>query len=238
MKRAILAALPIVFLVTTGAVTMCSNPEIEAAAQTKAAVIVPSPEIPQTIVICTETAPEKYPVKMAAPLPQETEPAEHEYTAVFDTASEEDKANTIKVAYLEAAFEGLAGQQAVIEVIANRAICTEFPDELTAILSAKGQFSTWRASKTLQEGKPYKPYGDPCVSFDTEREAYRTVSESGCTVIADALKEAQDAGTVKSSIVPTDYVYFCTVHAYRSIGKKYMHNIIQIGGHVFGTLKK
>lgn len=207
--------------------TMCEETVIQTM-PAQAAETLPPPEIS----IETETAPEM----VAAP--ETVEPIEHEYYQIFAAASDEDKENVSKICYLEADMEGWSGEIAVIEVIANRAISEYFTGTFTEVVSAKGQFTTWKSVKRLIEGQPYKPYGDPCVDLSEHRSAYEYVKRYGNTVIADALYKAQNNGTVKQGIYPTDYVYFCTKGAYKSVGHKYMHNCITIGNHVFGTVKK
>lgn len=48
-----------------------------------------------------------------------------------------------RIVWAEARGECEEGQEAVVEVIFNRMVSNEFPDNLTLVLSQNGQFSTW-----------------------------------------------------------------------------------------------
>lgn len=57
----------------------------------------------------------------------------------------EDEINLLgRIVMLESGGEGNKGQQAVVEVIFNRMIEDDFKGSLYEVLSAKGQFSTWK----------------------------------------------------------------------------------------------
>lgn len=56
-----------------------------------------------------------------------------------------------KIVWLESQGETDKGQQAVVEVVANRMVDMDFSDTLLEVLSDKGEFSTW---KNVDNAKP------------------------------------------------------------------------------------
>jgi len=139
--------------------------------------------------------------------------------------SEEDFDNFCRIVYGEANDQSLEGQKAVVEVTANRVLSKHFKDSIIGVLSQRGQYSTWKS-------RSHYPITQEQIDAIEE---VRLATES---VLEPYIAKGKANGSVAQEVLPTDYVYFCTPKAYRSIGKKYMANIIQIGGHVFGTFKQ
>ena len=66
------------------------------------------------------------------------------YTDIIDGLSEDEKALLKRITWAEANNQSIDGQRAVIEVIFNRILSEEWPDDLTGVLSQRGQFATWK----------------------------------------------------------------------------------------------
>ena len=107
----------------------------------------------------------------------------------------------------------------------NRVVYEAWPNTVHDVLFQKGQFTTARKIAKVNEGQPYKPYGDTCVSLQPYRDAIAFVEENGYTVLAGY---AAEYGVDISN--GRDYVYFAT---YKANGR----NFIRIKGHYFGTGK-
>ena len=94
--------------------------------------------------------------------------------------SEEDIDLMGRLVFLEARGESIEGQRAVVEVVLNRCLSSDFPDNVNDVIYQKKQFSTAKMlSKT--------------TSNEENIEAVRYVLENGNT-----------------SLETTEYVYFST----------------------------
>jgi spore germination cell wall hydrolase CwlJ-like protein len=58
--------------------------------------------------------------------------------------TEDEKELLAQIVYLEARGEPYDGQVAVVEVTINRVLDDRFPDDVEGVLSAPGQFATWK----------------------------------------------------------------------------------------------
>ena len=67
--------------------------------------------------------------------------------------TEEEKWFIAKVVWVESRGESREGQQAVAEVVLNRLVSDKFPDTLTGVVYARGQF---RSAKFLDKARPYQ----------------------------------------------------------------------------------
>ena len=84
------------------------------------------------------------------------------------TLTEEEIDTLAKIVYLEAGNQNDVGQQLVVVVIFNRMKDGRFGDGLTGVLSAKGQFSTW---KNRNSAKPTeKEYENILAVLHSETE--------------------------------------------------------------------
>ena len=68
----------------------------------------------------------------------------NQYTVIINSLSQEEKDLIWRITYLEAGNQCIEGQRAVIEVILNRMIGIRWPNTVESVLSAPGQFSTWK----------------------------------------------------------------------------------------------
>ncbi len=70
------------------------------------------------------------------------ESSQHEYSniSISDTEMEELR----RIVAAEAQTQNMKGRKAVVEVIFNRVLSSEWPDTVHGVLSQKGQFATWR----------------------------------------------------------------------------------------------
>ena len=66
------------------------------------------------------------------------------YATIINSLTQEEKELICRITYLEAGNQCIEGQRAVIEVILNRMIGMKWPNTVESVLSAPGQFSTWR----------------------------------------------------------------------------------------------
>ena len=175
----------------------------------------PQIQVPSVIVITTEEEKNG----------EEEVVIEHKYTQAFNAMTTEEREEFAKILYLEAASQPEEGLIAVVEVVMNRVVSDDWPNTVHEVLFQKGQFSTVRKIAKVNEGQPYKPYGDTCVSLQPYRDAIAFVEENGYTVLAGY---AAEYGVDISN--GRDYVYFAT---YKANGR----NFIKIKGHYFGTGK-
>lgn len=67
------------------------------------------------------------------------------YAETIHNLTEEEKELICRITYREAGNQPIKGQRAVIEVILNRLRSDNWPDDVVSVLSAPGQFSTWKA---------------------------------------------------------------------------------------------
>lgn len=148
---------------------------------------------------------------------------------LFSQMTEAEYHELCKVVELEAGTEDLTGRQAVVEVIANRAINDNyFADTLHGVVKQRGQFSTYKPN-----GKKWKN----AIITQGTIDAIESVRLQSASVMEKYIIEGKQNGTVKDWVTADDYVFFCTPGAYAKKGYRYMHNCIRIGGHVFGTMK-
>lgn len=75
------------------------------------------------------------------------------YADAIDTLTQEEKELICKITYREAGNQPIAGQRAVMEVILNRLQSEAWPNDILSILSAPGQFSTWKARNKITNEK-------------------------------------------------------------------------------------
>lgn len=68
----------------------------------------------------------------------------NQYTAIINSLTPEERDLICRITYLEAGNQCIEGQRAVIEVILNRIIGPKWPNTVEGVLSAPGQFSTWK----------------------------------------------------------------------------------------------
>ena len=154
---------------------------------------------------------------------EEDEEIRSYYSDVFDSMSESEYDELIKLVYLEAAIEPYEGQIAVVEEILTRVRSPRWPNTVHEVIWQKGQFSqTAKNISRITEGGPYKPYGDTHVDLSQIKNAVEHVRVNGYTVLP---KYASQYGYTITAF--RDYVYFAT---YKANGK----NFIKIGGHYFG----
>lgn len=71
------------------------------------------------------------------------------YVGVIDNLTEEEKDILLKITFAEAGNQSMEGQRAVIEVILNRILSEDFPNNLVDVLSQDGQFATWKYHKNV-----------------------------------------------------------------------------------------
>ena len=113
-----------------------------------------------------------------ADAPEATETAPAVYGGI--TISDEEKNLLAAILWAEANNQPDSGKQACVEVVFNRMLSDEWPDDLVGVLSQRGQFATWK-------------YRNRVKATQSEFDAIEAV-----------LKETE---TVLPS---TDYVYFDT----------------------------
>lgn len=78
------------------------------------------------------------------------------YRKIIENFTEDDKKLIYNITFAEAGNQDIAGQRAVIEVILNRILSDKFPNTLTGVLSASGQFSTWRVRNRVNSNTEQK----------------------------------------------------------------------------------
>ena len=66
------------------------------------------------------------------------------YSEIINNLTEEEKELICRITFREAGNQCEEGKRAVIEVILNRVKDKNFPNSVEGVLSASGQFSTWR----------------------------------------------------------------------------------------------
>ena len=75
------------------------------------------------------------------------------YADIIDSLTIEEKELICKITYREAGNQPIEGQRAVMEVILNRLISPNWPSDIKSVLSAPGQFSTWKARNKITKEK-------------------------------------------------------------------------------------
>lgn len=103
----------------------------------------------------------------------------YEHIAMEMTSEEMRLLETILA--LEAQDEPYEGQKAVVEVIFNRVLSPDFPDNVYDVLSQKGQFATWKWRN--------KPYNTP--------------NKTQTDVIAEVIANGN-----QNTVLPEGYVFF------------------------------
>lgn len=73
------------------------------------------------------------------------------YTDLIDSLTEEEKELIYRITFREAGNQCEEGQRAVMEVILNRVLSESFPDTVYDVLSASGQFSTWKKRNEVSQ---------------------------------------------------------------------------------------
>ena len=97
------------------------------------------------------------------------------YTDIIDSLTEEEKELICRITYREAGNQNEEGQRAVIEVILNRTLHEDFPDDVYSVLSQKGQFTTWkRRNKVTSE------------QVEKMKDVLDTVYNSSDTILSDS----------------------------------------------------
>ena len=66
------------------------------------------------------------------------------YSEIINNLTEEEKELICRITFREAGNQCEEGKRAVMEVILNRVKDKNFPDSVEGVLSASGQFSTWK----------------------------------------------------------------------------------------------
>lgn len=95
---------------------------------------------------------------ITAPKPDEVTVSESE--DLFYGYSEEEIDLMAACIYFEAGNQSMEGKRLVADVILNRVASTRFPDTVVEVLSATGQFSTWKKIKVSSpEDIPIDCYG-------------------------------------------------------------------------------
>lgn len=142
--------------------------------------------------------------------PVEEEPVTHLYSSI--TLSDTEYEELAQIVALEAGGECFEGQVAVVEVVFNR-VLNGWGDSVHDVLSASGQFSTW---KYIANPQKYPPYNEVT---GTQYEAIDYCLENGMTVMTKYCNEYGYS-------YPEHYVYFAT---YKANGSKFF----KLGGHYF-----
>lgn len=106
----------------------------------------------------------------AADAPGETETAQKVYGAI--TLSQEDKDLLARILWAEANSQKLEGQKACVEVVYNRILSSDWPDNLYDVLSQRGQFATWKSRNRV-------------TPTQTQYDAIEAVLEETETVLPD-----------------------------------------------------
>ena len=75
----------------------------------------------------------------------------NEYTDLINSLTEEDKELIYRITFREAGNQCEEGQRAVMEVILNRVLSDRFPNTVYEVLSAPGQFSTWKKRNEVSQ---------------------------------------------------------------------------------------
>lgn len=130
---------------------------------TNAEPLIPQPEV----VYKTHT------VYVEVPLADNNNSPEPYYETVAETMTEDERELLAKIIYLEAGNQSITGQRAVAEVVFNRMLDDRFPQTLSEVIFAPGQFTTaayinsakpneeqyTAISMTLEETTPILPSG-------------------------------------------------------------------------------
>ena len=106
------------------------------------------------------------------------------YTDIIDSLTDEEEAMLKRIVWAEANNQPLEGQRAVIEVIFNRILSPEWPNDLTSVLSQRGQFATWKhRSRVTPDGNQDAAlalvYAEPPVLPSTEYVFFDTRGRNG-----------------------------------------------------------
>lgn len=72
------------------------------------------------------------------------------YCDIIDSFTEDEIYLIYQITFAESGNQSIEGQRAVIEVILNRIMSEEFPNDLQKVLSQPGQFSTWRVRNHVE----------------------------------------------------------------------------------------
>ena len=78
----------------------------------------------------------------AADAPGETETAQKVYGAI--THTDDEKILLAAILWAEANNQPDSGKEACVEVVLNRILSDDWPDDLVSVLSQRGQFATWK----------------------------------------------------------------------------------------------
>ena len=89
-------------------------------------------------------------VEIAEPCPvgEVTVETERVYEAI--SLSDDDKQLLAAILWAEANNQKAEGQKACVEVVFNRILSQDWPDDLYSVLSQKGQFATWKARNKVK----------------------------------------------------------------------------------------
>ena len=75
------------------------------------------------------------------------------YADAIDSLTAEEKDLICKITYREAGNQPIEGQRAVMEVILNRLLSSNWHNDIETILGTPGQFTTWKARNKITEEK-------------------------------------------------------------------------------------
>lgn len=78
----------------------------------------------------------------AADAPGKTETAQKVYGAI--TLTDDEKSLLAAILWAEANNQPDSGKEACVEVVLNRILSDDWPDDLVSVLSQRGQFATWK----------------------------------------------------------------------------------------------
>lgn len=152
-----------------------------------------------------------------------TDPAYGMTKAEVLELNETDYTDLCHIVYGESNIEPYEGQRAVVEVIVNRVMSDKFPDTVHKVLSQKGQFGTWKRRNKYS-------------IMQSQIDAIEETRLSETSVFTPYIELGKANGTIEADVKPSDFVYFGTKRDYDKVLHKYMHNVIKIGRHCFGTM--
>lgn len=75
------------------------------------------------------------------------------YTDLINSLTDDEKYLIYQITYAEAGDQTMEGQRAVIEVILNRVLSNKYPNTVEAVLSQKGQFTTWKRRNKVKHNQ-------------------------------------------------------------------------------------
>lgn len=136
------------------------------------------------------------------------------YTNLITVLTDKEIELLKSITWAEANNQSLDGQRAVMEVVFNRVLSSDYPNTVYDVLSQRGQFATWK-------------YVNKVEPTEIQADALQLVLEEP-SVLETELKKWQAKGVLPKSLKATDFVYFDTTGCN---GKYHM----RIGGHWFGT---